>query len=132
VERRPRARRTARARRVKRPPTPKPASTPWPNIEAFFEAGEGDISLGSIGYNPTLRHTAIASDENNMLVALVRRPGETLHQLLDRLEQALGPAIEDQVFVDEINGPVPLPRSQYGAEQTLTTALSQNCPSGRY
>jgi len=59
VERRPRARRTARARRVKPPPTPKPASTPWPNIEAFFEGGEGDISLGSIGYNPTLRHTAI-------------------------------------------------------------------------
>ena len=86
-----------------------PASTPWPNIEAFFEAGEGDISLGSIGYNPTLRHTAIASDENNMLVALVRRPGETLHQLLDRLEQALGPAIEDQIFVDEINGPSPPP-----------------------
>jgi len=27
-----------------------------------------------------------------------------LHQLLDRLEQALGPAIDDQVFVDEING----------------------------
>jgi hypothetical protein len=83
----------------------RPASTPWPNIEAFFEAGEGDISLGGIGYNPTRRHTAVASDENNMLVALVRRPEETLHQLLDRLEQALGPAIEDQIFVDEINGP---------------------------
>ena len=109
VERRTRTRRAARARRVKRPPTPKPASTPWPNIEAFFEAGEGDISLGGIGYNPTLRHTAIASDENNMLVALVRRQGETLHQLLDRLEQALGPAIEDSVFVDEINGPSPPP-----------------------
>jgi hypothetical protein len=67
VERRTRTRRTARARRVK-PPPPKPASTPWPNIEAFFEAGEGDISLGGIGYNPTLRHTAIVSDENNMLV----------------------------------------------------------------
>jgi hypothetical protein len=105
VERRTRTRRTARARRVKRPPAPTPASIPWPNIEAFFEAGEGDISLGGIGYNPTLRHTAVASDENNMLVALVRRPGETLHQLLDRLEQALGPAIEDQIFVDEINGP---------------------------
>jgi hypothetical protein len=105
VERRTRTRRAARARRVKHPPTPKPASTPWPNIEAFFEAGEGDISLGGIGYNPTLRHTAIASDENNMLVALVRRQGETLHQLLERLEQALGPAIEDSVFVDEINGP---------------------------
>jgi hypothetical protein len=44
-----------------------------------------------------------------MLVALMRRPGENLHQLLDRLEQALGPAIEDSVFVDEINGPSPPP-----------------------
>lgn len=109
MERRPRTRRTAGARRVKRKPTPKPASTPWPTIEAFFEAGEGDISFGRIDYVPTLRYTAVVSDENNMLVALVRRPGETLQQLLDRLEQALGPAIEDQVFVDEINGPSPPP-----------------------
>jgi hypothetical protein len=109
VERRPRTRRTARARSLKRQPTPKPASTPWPTIEAFFEAGEGDISLGVIDHVPTLRHTLVASDEHTMLVALVRRPGETLHQLLDRLEQALGPAIEDQVFVDEINEPSPPP-----------------------
>ena len=109
MERRTRTRRTARARRVKRSPTPKSASTAWPNIEAFFEAGEGDISLGAIDHVPTLRHTAIASDEHNMLVALVRRPGESLHQLLDRLERALGPAIEDQVFVDEINEPSPSP-----------------------
>ena len=40
-----------------------------------------------------------------MLVALVRNSGETMHQLLDRLEQALGPAIDEQIFVDEINGP---------------------------
>lgn len=40
-----------------------------------------------------------------MLVALVLRRGESLHQLLDRLERALGPAIDDQILVDEINGP---------------------------
>lgn len=78
-------------------------------IEAFLAAEEGDISLGGIGYNPTLRYTAVASDESNMLVALIRRPNETLHQLLDRLEHALGPALEHQVFVDEINGPSPAP-----------------------
>jgi hypothetical protein len=89
--------------------TPKPPSTPWPNIEAFFEAGEGEISLGTFGYAPSVRYTAVASDEHNMLVGLVRRPGETLHQLLDRLERALAPAIDDQVFVDEINGPSPPP-----------------------
>ena len=109
MERRPRTHHTARARRVKRPPTPKPASTAWPNIEAFFEAGDGDISLGAIDHVPTLRHTLVASDEHTMLVALVRRPGETLRQLLDRLEQALGPAIEEQIFVDEINGPSSAP-----------------------
>lgn len=86
---------------------PKPrrpvASTPWPAIEAFLDAEEGSISLGSINYS-SLGYTAIASDEHNMLVALVRRRGESLHQLLDRLELAIGPAVEDQIFIDEING----------------------------
>lgn len=107
--------RSTRARRKRRPgglkrrqalSVRKPAaSTPWPTIEAFLDAEEGDITLGGIGYNPLLGYTAVASDEHNMLVALVRRPSETLHQLLDRLEQALGPAIENQAFVDEINAP---------------------------
>jgi len=104
MERRSQNHRTARARQAKRQP-PHKSSTPWPNIEAFFEAGEGDVSIGAINHVPTLRHTAVVSDRYNMVVALVRRPGETLHQLLDRLEQALGPAIEEQIFVDEINGP---------------------------
>jgi len=85
------------------------ASTPWPTIEEFLAAEEGTISLGSIGYNPSLGYTAVASDESTMLVALVRDPNESLHQLLDRLERALGPAIEEQIYVDEINGPSPSP-----------------------
>lgn len=106
MEPRPRTRRKASARSVKRQSAPKPlASTPWPTIEAFLDAEVGDITLGGIGYNPELGYTAIASDEHNMLVALVRRPRETLHQLLDRVESALGPAIEEQIFIDEINGP---------------------------
>jgi len=56
-------------------------------------------------YAPGLQHTAVVSDRHNMLVALVRNPAENLRQLLDRLEAALGPAIDDQVFIDEINGP---------------------------
>jgi hypothetical protein len=59
------------------------------------------------------RYTAVANDEHNMLVALVRRPRESLHQLLDRLEQALGPAVDDQIFVDEINGSNRLPRGGF-------------------
>jgi hypothetical protein len=109
VERRKRTTKKARPRGVRRP-SPPPASTPWPTIEAFFEAGEGDISIGVIDHVPGLRYTAVASDEHNMLVALVRNPRETLHEFLDRMEAALGPALEDQVFVDEINGPSTPPR----------------------
>ncbi len=114
MEPRSRKRKSTRHRRLKRssPSRPPAASTSWPTIEAFFESGEGDISIGALNYAPSLRYTAVASDEHNMLVALVRRPGETLKQLLDRLESALGPAIEDQVFVDEINAPSPPPKSR--------------------
>jgi hypothetical protein len=80
------------------------ASTPWPTIEEFLDSEEGTIALGAINHS-SLGYTAVANDEHNMLVALVRRRRETLHQLLDRLEQALGPALEEQVFVDEINEP---------------------------
>lgn len=102
----PKRKRRAPAKRRSTPRAAKSTrSTPWPTIEEFLDAEEGSISLGGIGYNASLGYTAVATDENTMLVALVRRRGETLHQLLDRLEHALGPAIEDQVFVDEINGP---------------------------
>jgi hypothetical protein len=78
-------------------------STPWPTIEEFLDAEQGTISLGAIN-DASLGYTAMASDAHNMLVALVRNRGETLHQLLDRLEKALRPAIEEQIYVDEING----------------------------
>jgi len=78
-------------------------STAWPTIEEFLDSEEGTISLGAINHC-SLGYTAVASDGHDMLVALVRNRGETLHQLLDRLEQALGPALEDQIYVDEING----------------------------
>jgi hypothetical protein len=78
-------------------------STPWPTIEEFLDAEQGTISLGAIN-DASLGYAAVASDEHNMLVALVRSRRETLHQLLDRLEKALGPAIKEQIYVDEING----------------------------
>ena len=36
---------------------------------------------------------------------LVRRPEETLQQLLERLDQAVQLALEDEIFTDEINAP---------------------------
>jgi hypothetical protein len=78
-------------------------STPWPTIEEFLDAEQGTISLGAIN-DASVGYAAVANDEHNMLVALVRSRRETLHQLLDRLEKALGPALEEQIYVDEING----------------------------
>jgi len=64
--------------------------------------GDGQISVGSIGPIPC---AAIASDENNMLAALMRRPDETLQQLLERRDRAVQLALEDDIFTDEINTP---------------------------
>jgi len=50
----------------------------------------------------------VATDSHNRLVKLVRRRGEILSQMLARLEQAIGKALTEHVFTDEIN-----PRSGY-------------------
>ena len=42
---------------------------------------------------------------------LVRREGETLTQLLMRLDAAIAKAYEEDVFTDEVNPPAPQPRS---------------------
>jgi hypothetical protein len=73
-----------------------------PNLEEFVIHGEGQIAIGAIR---PIACAAIANDGHNMLAALVRRPDETLHQLLERLDQALQLALQDEVFTDEINKP---------------------------
>jgi hypothetical protein len=46
---------------------------------------------------------AVASDGHNSLARLKRRPGETLAQLLTRLDQAIGRAWKEEIYTDEIN-----------------------------
>ena len=97
-----RRRRTARpagARRLKPKPPPAPSS-PWPNIEALVDY-DGHIAIGRI---EPIDCAAIANDDHNMLAALVRRPGETFTQLLDRLDRAIDQAVNHEIFTDEING----------------------------
>jgi hypothetical protein len=92
------------------PPPPRrvravPAATAGsflPTLENFLLSGEGQVSVGSIGPIPC---AAIANDEHNMLAALMRRPDETLQQLLERLDRAVQLALEDEIFTDEINTP---------------------------
>ena len=60
------------------------------------------MALGRVG---PVRSAAVASDGDQMLAALVRRPRESLEELLTRLDEALERRWEDEELVDEINGP---------------------------
>jgi hypothetical protein len=71
----------------------------WPNIQGLIDNG-GNISIGAIR---PIRCAAVATDEDNMLAALLRRKDETLTDLLDRLDQAIEKAIDEEIFTDEIN-----------------------------
>ncbi len=70
-----------------------------PNIESLID-GDGEITIGEVGPFPC---AATATDECQALAMLVRRDDETLEQLLIRLETAIEMAIEEQIFIDEIN-----------------------------
>lgn len=68
-------------------------------VELLLE-GHGDITLGRVA---SVECVATACDEDMQLAMLVRRDGETLVQLLTRLNTAIELAYEQQRFVDEVN-----------------------------
>jgi hypothetical protein len=69
------------------------------HIEALIDDG-GEITVGAL-----LPHkcVATAADQNNALAMLVRRDGETLQALLQRLDQAIAKAYDVDGFTDEVN-----------------------------
>jgi len=69
------------------------------NIAWLVENG-GDLSIGSVGRIPC---AAVASDEDSMLAAAVKRPEESLTELLLRVDAAIEKAWNDQEYLDEIN-----------------------------
>lgn len=72
----------------------------WSQIASLVD-GEGEITIGRAG---RIRCAAIASDGHNALAMLVRRPEESLHDLLTRLDEAIRLAVEEDEYTDEING----------------------------
>ena len=84
------------------PPSSTSATLVLPNLEAFLETDGPEISIGAVG---PIQCAAVAADPHNMLAALVRRPGETLQQLLERLDAAVLLAMEQDIFTDDINPP---------------------------
>lgn len=77
------------------------ASMHLKHVECLID-GNGDITIGSIG---PIRCAAMAADDDQQLAALVRRRGESFLELLQRLDAALAKAWNEDVFIDEINGP---------------------------
>ena len=63
---------------------------------------DGEITVGVL--NP-VGCVAVATDGHNSLAMLKRRPGETLMQLLTRLDQAIERAWAEEIYTDEINPP---------------------------
>lgn len=72
---------------------------PLPNLESLIQ-GDGSITLGRVSRTPC---AATAATEDDSLTMLVRREGETLVQLLTRLDKAIELALEQQHFIDEVN-----------------------------
>ena len=77
------------------------ASGPWelPHIAELIK--DGEITVGVV--RPVGRCVAIANDGENTLAMLVKRKGETLAQLLTRLDLAIAKAYNEEIFTDEIN-----------------------------
>ena len=69
-----------------------------PNLAHLITYGE--ITLGVLR---PVGCVATATDGYNSLAMLVRRRGETLAQLLTRLDQAIDKALTEDVYTDEIN-----------------------------
>jgi hypothetical protein len=63
---------------------------------------DGEITVGVLR---PVGCIATASDGHNCLAMLVRRKGETLAQLLTRLDLAIAKAYTEDIFTDEINPP---------------------------
>ena len=86
-----------RARRVEKTMTD---SSSLPNISDLIRHGQ--ITVGVIR---PMGCVAIANDAHQSLAMLVRRKGESLPQLLERLDASVGKALHDEIYTDEINNP---------------------------
>lgn len=79
--------------------TKDPIAELLPSLAAFLD--EGEITFGIL---EPVGCVATAADGHNCLAMLVRRKDENLTQLLTRLDYAIGLAITEDIFTDEVNG----------------------------
>ena len=93
----------ARSNKSRTPKKPKTAlpTAPFPTLQAFIDSG-GHFDVGHIY---PIECAAIANDDHNMYVALLRRRGESLMDLMARLDTSLRHCLENDDIIDEINAP---------------------------
>jgi hypothetical protein len=77
---------------MKKPALP---SAPFEHIQFFLDQSHGQITIGEI---PPIRSAALAAEGKKVRAALVRRDGETVAELLLRLDAALA----DKKVIDEV------------------------------
>lgn len=81
---------------------PKPSTPrigPLGHLQAFLDDTRGQITIGEI---PPIRRAALAAEGKKPRVALVGRDGETIAQLLERLDSALGKVMAEDTVIDEV------------------------------
>jgi hypothetical protein len=72
----------------------------WQNITALV-ANAGHVTIGHIAH---VECAAIAADEHTVYATVVRREGESVDQLLQRLDEAIGRALHEGVYTNEVEG----------------------------
>ncbi len=75
------------------------SSSTLSNIQSFLDKTRGQITIGEI---PPIRRAALAAQGKKARVALVAQDAETIDQLLQRLDAALGKAMAEDTVIDEV------------------------------
>ena len=74
-------------------------TAPLSHLQSFLDDTRGQVTIGEI---PPIRRAALAAQGKKARVALVGRDGETIAQLLERLDAALGKAMAEDAVIDEV------------------------------
>ena len=74
-------------------------SATFNHIQAFLDDTRGQITIGEI---PPIRRAALAAVGKKARVALVCRDEESVQELLQRLDTALGKALAENKVIDEV------------------------------
>ena len=71
----------------------------WPNLQNLIDC-HGEIT---VRYRASVGRVAAAMQERQIYATLRIDEGELLPDILDRLDSAVAEAVENEIYIDEIN-----------------------------